>query len=81
MDSAKVTFYVICQINEQDKEIKVIQLETTDGVPYYSCMIGDNEITQLRNEIYGKWEQLWGDLDNETIQQLGKQIEEKITPP
>ncbi|SOD14152.1 hypothetical protein [Pedobacter xixiisoli] len=81
MDSAEVDFYIIAQINEQEKHIKVVQLETTDGVPYYSCLIGDDEITQLRDETYGKWEQLWGDLDDNTIQRIGKQIEEKITPP
>ena len=81
MDSAAVDFYIIAQIDELEKHIKVVQLETTDGVPYYSCIIGDNEITQLRNEMYGKWEQLWGDLDDKTIQNIGLQIEEKITPP
>ncbi|MNK17112.1 hypothetical protein D3C87_352960 [compost metagenome] len=81
MDSAALDFYIIAQIDELEKHIKVVQLETTDGVPYYSCIIGDNEITQLRNEMYGKWEQLWGDLDDKTIQNIGLQIEEKITPP
>ncbi|RZJ99397.1 MAG: hypothetical protein EOO43_26450 [Flavobacterium sp.] len=81
MDSAEVDFYIIAQIDDQEKHIKVVQLETTDGVPYYSCLVGDDEITQVRNETYGKWEQLWGDLDDKTIQNIGSQIDEKITPP
>lgn len=81
MNSPNVDFYIIARIDGQEKHIKVIQLETTDGVPYYSCYIGEKELTQIRNETYGKWEQLWGNLDDETIQNIGLQIEEKITPP
>lgn len=81
MDSTEEDFYITAQIDAQEKQLKVVHLETTDGVPYYSCQLGNDEITQLRNETYGKWEQLWGNLDDKTIQHLGKQIEDKITPP
>lgn len=78
MDSAQQHFYIIAQINGQEKHICVKELETTDGVPYYACYVGDTEITQIRNETYGKWEQLWGDLDEQTIQKIGAKIEEQI---
>ena len=81
MKPPTIDFYIIATINEQEKHIKVVQLETTDGVPYYACFIGESEITQLRKETYGKWEQLWGNLDNNTIQFIGSQIMEKTTPP
>lgn len=81
MKSSAVKFNITAEIDGQKKHIKVTQLETTDGVPYYACHAGEVEVTQLRNEIYGKWEQLWGNLDDQTIQYLGKQIEDKITPP
>ncbi|WP_113662448.1 hypothetical protein [Pedobacter nanyangensis] len=81
MNSSHVDFYIVANINGSEKHIKVITLETTDGVPYYSCYIGENEITQLRNEIYGKWEQLWGNLPQETVNDIGEKILEKITPP
>ncbi len=81
MNSPKTDFYIIANIEGEEKHIKVIELETTDGVAYYSCHIGETEITQLRNELYGKWEQLWGDLPSETIELIGEKISEKITPP
>ncbi len=80
MDST-TEFYIIADIDGKEKHIKVLQLETTDGVPYYSCHIGETELAQLRNETYGTWEQLWGDLDDKTIQNIGSKIDEKITPP
>jgi hypothetical protein len=81
MNSPKTDFYIIAEIDGQEKHIKVITLETTDGIPYYSCLIGEDEITQVRKETYGKWEQLWGDLDTSTVENIGSQISEKITPP
>jgi len=79
MNSPHIDFYIIANIDGEEKHLKVIELETTDGVPYYSCFIGDNEITQLRNEIYGKWEQLWGNLSSETVNHIGEKILEKTT--
>jgi len=73
-------FYIIAEIDGTDRHIKVIELETTDGVPYYSCFMGETELTQIRNETYGTWEQLWGDLDDKSVANIGLQIEEKITP-
>ncbi len=81
MNSPHVDFYVIAKIDGEEKQIKVIELETTDGVPYYSCFIGEEEITQLRKETYGKWEQLWGDLPVQTVNNIGEKISEKVTPP
>ena len=81
MKSSEVKFNITAEIEGQEKQVNVTQLETTDGVPYYACHTEKGEITQLRNETYGKWEQLWGNLDDKTIQYLGKQIEKQITPP
>ncbi len=39
MKPPTIDFYIIATINEQEKHIKVVQLETTDGVPYYACFI------------------------------------------
>lgn len=80
MDST-TEFYIIADIDGTEKHIKVAQLETTDGVPYYACYTGNTELTQIRNETYGKWEQLWGNLDDKTVQNIGSKIDEKITPP
>ncbi|RYF19462.1 MAG: hypothetical protein EOO42_14355 [Flavobacteriales bacterium] len=80
MDQEK-EFYIIAEVDRTERHIRVVELETTDGVPYYSCLTGETELAQLRNETYGTWEQLWGNLDDKSIQNIGKQIEEKITPP
>lgn len=77
MNSPHIDFYIIANIEGEEKHIKVIELETSDGVPYYSCFIGEREITQIRKETYGKWEQLWGKLNIETVNDIGLKIEEK----
>lgn len=81
MDSPQIDFYIIAKIEGEEKHIKVIELETTDGVPYYSCFIGEKELSQIRKETYGRWEQLWGDLPIETVQVMGDKISEIRMPP
>jgi len=81
MNTPAPDFYIRVSINGDEKDIRVKTLETTDGIPYYACFIGEEEITQLRKEIYGKWEQLWGDLDSKTIAAIGARITEKTSPP
>ncbi|GAB1462883.1 hypothetical protein [Pedobacter sp.] len=81
MKPPAIDYYIIATINEQEKHFKVVQLQTTEDVPCYACFIGETEIRQLRKETYGKWEKLWGNLDNNTIQFIGSQIMEKTTPP
>lgn len=81
MESSNNEFYIIARIDKDKKHIKVVELETSDGVPYYSCLIGQDEVSQLRNETYGGWEQLWGDLDQETVTAIGEEITKQVTPP
>lgn len=81
MESSQKEFYIIAEIDQQKKQIKVIGLETSDGVPYYSCLIGESEISQVRKETYGGWEQLWGDLPKEAVEQIGQEIAKQVTPP
>ena len=81
MNSPQMDFYIIAQVDGQEKHIKVTPLETSDGVPYYSCHVGQKELIQLRKETYGKWEQLWGNLDDKALQNIGLEIQNKTTPP
>ncbi|RZL69942.1 MAG: hypothetical protein EOO93_00080 [Pedobacter sp.] len=74
-------FYIIAEIEGTERHLKVVELETSDGVPYYSCLMGETELTQLRDETYGTWEQLWGTLDDKSIANIGHQIEKRVTPP
>lgn len=48
--------------------------ETTDGAEYFKCRHADKNITQIRQEKDGSWEQIWGELDNVSIQSIGKAI-------
>lgn len=57
-------------------ELQVQPEETTDGVPYFVCKTNGVEISQLRKNEDNEWEQLWGDLNEETVQSIGKAIEE-----
>lgn len=61
--------------NFKNGHIVVQQAETTDGQPYYICKVDGKEI-QLRNE--GKWEQIWGDLNHEQVDELGREITRQL---
>ncbi|MCY1526166.1 hypothetical protein D9M68_611710 [compost metagenome] len=74
-------FEIHVVMNGKSRTLKITPLETSDGAPYYSCHLDRQEISQVRKEIYGKWEQLWGVLDPEMVQHIGSKISEKITPP
>ncbi|ADY52070.1 hypothetical protein Pedsa_1509 [Pseudopedobacter saltans DSM 12145] len=67
-------------INIGDKPYKVFDLQiqpedTTDGVPFYICETNGVEISRLRKDEKNQWEQIWGDLDTRTINNIGKAIE------
>lgn len=80
MDTTHQDFYIKANIDGKEKQLKVVELQTTDGVPYYSCLIDEKEVTQIRKETYGKWEQLWGHLSAKTVNAIGEKILEKTTP-
>ncbi|TKC06140.1 hypothetical protein [Pedobacter frigoris] len=61
--------------NFKNGHIAVQQAETTDGQPYYICEVDGKEV-QLRHE--GKWEQIWGDLNAEQIDELGSVINKHL---
>jgi len=48
--------------------------ETSDGVEYFICFKGDAQLTQIRLEGKDTWAQLWGDLSDQEVQELGKAI-------
>lgn len=54
------------------ENLEVKYRETTDGVPFYECQINDKKV-QLRKDE--KWEQIWGDLSSEAINELGAAID------
>ncbi|MES2416679.1 MAG: hypothetical protein V4541_00750 [Bacteroidota bacterium] len=71
-------FTISVHLSDKLRHINVRPKETTDGVAYFGCFLDKKEITQLRKELYGHWEQLWGNLDAATIESIGKEIEKKV---
>ena len=67
-------FEISTILNGSEKTIKVKPEETTDGVEYFKCSHSGKNITQIRLEKDGSWEQIWGDLDNLSVQTIGKAI-------
>ncbi|MDB5020071.1 MAG: hypothetical protein JWQ28_1198, partial [Pedobacter sp.] len=61
-------------INGQQESMVVKPQETSDGVEYFLCTVGDKQITQVRKEQADTWEQMWGDLDDEDVNAIGKEI-------
>ena len=51
---------------------------STDDVDTYICKLNGERITQLRKDV-GQWKQLWGELNQEEIQQLGEAIDTELT--
>lgn len=60
----------------EDQNITISPAETSDGVPYYKCQIEGQEV-QLRQDEEMRWELMWGELDEEDVQKLGKAIEKE----
>lgn len=63
--------------SNDDKEfnLRVRADETTDGVPYFVCETNGVEISQVRRNENNEWEQIWGDLDVQTVKNIGEAIE------
>jgi len=67
-------FLVQAAINGMKQELWIVPSETTDGVAFYKCRLGDQEIAQLRKDD-GEWKQVWGEISTSDIQAIGMAIE------
>lgn len=67
-------FDIRLDIDGADTIITVKPEETSDGAGYFVCYIGSDRITQLRQEMDGKWEQIWGILDHWMVDSIGREI-------
>jgi hypothetical protein len=70
-------FDIEANLDGGSKTIRVQPDETSDGVEYFICSTGDQQITQIRLDEDGNWEQLWGDLSQKDIDAIGERIKEK----
>jgi histidinol phosphatase-like PHP family hydrolase len=70
-------FFINVDFNGKDQKLEIIELETTDGAPYYQANLNEENISQLRKEDK-TWEQLWGNIDIKTINAIGAEIEKHL---
>lgn len=50
---------------------------STDDVDTYVCHLNGERITQIRKDS-GQWKQLWGELNEQEIKQLGEAIDGEL---
>ena len=67
-------FDIEASVGGKSQTIHVKPDETSDGVEYFICFSGDTQLTQIRLEGKDTWAQLWGDLADADVQELGKAI-------
>jgi hypothetical protein len=77
MENNKKPFTIEATVNGKSQQVQVATEETTDGVDFYKCSINGTEITQVRKEVEG-WKQIWGDLSQEEVNNIGIVIEAYI---
>ncbi len=58
-----------------NERLLIKPVQTTDGIPIYNCHLEGKSISQLRQATSGEWVQIWGTLDTDTIQHIGRAIE------
>lgn len=72
-------FDITVHLHGKEQTINVQPDETSDGVEYFICSTGDSKLTQIRLDEDQKWEQIWGELQQEEVNAIGKVIKEKKT--
>ncbi|TDQ11598.1 hypothetical protein [Pedobacter metabolipauper] len=76
-ESPNTKFTIRVQAEGLTKEdIAVHYADTSDGTPYYVCKIDGHEV-QLRKDDE-KWEQIWGELNQEQVDALGAEINKHL---
>jgi len=73
-ESYQRSFKITVNLNGKDETLQVSPEDTTDGIEYFKCNLEGKNITQIRREEDGNWEQIWGELDNKTVEEIGKAI-------
>jgi len=67
-------FTINVSIKGKQETIVAKPQETSDGVEYFLCFKGDEQLTQIRKDSGDKWEQMWGELPDEEVQAIGSEI-------
>lgn len=69
-------FDIIVNLGGENTKISVNPAETSDGVEYFNCLVGGKQITQIRLDENQKWEQIWGELNDDEVNVIGENIEQ-----
>jgi hypothetical protein len=69
---------ILLVLNLENEEIKLAakKEETTDGISFFKIEKDAKLITQIR-KIDNRWEQLWGDLDEPFINEIGAALDKE----
>jgi len=70
-------FDITVHLDGENKTITIQPDETSDGIEFYICSLDNHQITQIRFDD-GKWDQLWGELDQEDIDTIGLAVQQKL---
>ena len=67
-------FTVNATVKGELMDVTISRSETSDGVDFFICRLGYNELTQIRKDAQ-EWKQIWGDLEGEDVKSIGNAIE------
>jgi hypothetical protein len=76
-NSGNTDFTIEVTIKGSSRQVRVNPAESTDGVEFYKCQWGEKEIAELRKDV-GEWRQIWGDLNEEEVKNMGAVIDAYI---
>ena len=77
LESNNPEFEVLVNLDGSDQTILIKPEETSDGAEYYNCMLGGKQLSEIREDVKGEWEQLWGNLTQAKVNAIGKAIKAK----
>jgi hypothetical protein len=66
--------YLIIKLDGEETQLNAKKEETTDGISFFKIEQQGKLITQIR-KIDNKWEQLWGDLNQQQIDEIGAALD------
>lgn len=67
-------FDIEVSLDQGTQKISVQPDETSDGVEYFNCKSGAEQLTQIRPGEGGAWDQLWGQLSQQDVDKIGEVI-------
>lgn len=76
IETKQPEFDIHVNLNGEETAIQVKPDETSDGASYFVCQVSGEVLTQIREEADGSWDQIWGELDHQSLNAIGKAIKQ-----